>query len=84
MDCGLLSVVSASDLKYIDENEAMALIEKIIETIEKLPKWNGHLYNWYNTITLEPLIPRYISTVDSGKFCRIFIRFKRIFKGKEK
>jgi len=34
----------------------------------KLQKWNGHLYNWYNTNTLEPLIPRYISTVDNGNF----------------
>ena len=83
MDCGLLSVVSASDLKYIDENEAMALIEKIIETIEKLPKWNGHLYNWYNTITLEPLIPRYISTVDSGNFVGYLYVLKEFLKGKK-
>ena len=33
-----------------------------------LKKWNGHLYNWYNIKTLEPLIPRYVSTVDSGNF----------------
>src|SRR5678815_5395046 len=26
----------------------------------------GHLLNWYNTRTLEPLQPRYVSTVDSG------------------
>ena len=31
-----------------------------------LAKWNGHLYNWYNIKTLEPLIPRYVSSVDSG------------------
>ena len=37
-------------------------------SIESLQKWNGHLYNWYNTKTKEPLIPRYISTVDSGNF----------------
>jgi len=40
----------------------------MINTITKLQKWNGHLYNWYNTKTLEPLIPRYISTVDNGNF----------------
>ena len=40
----------------------------MLETINILPKWNGHLYNWYNIKTLEPLIPRYISTVDSGNF----------------
>lgn len=65
---GLLAVVSAFDLNYIDEDKCIGLIEKMIFTIEKLPKWCGHLYNWYNTVTLEPLVPRYISTVDSGNF----------------
>ena len=65
---GLLAVVSAYDLKYIDFNNAIEIIEKMLNTIEKLQKWNGHLYNWYNTKTLEPLTPRYISTVDSGNF----------------
>ena len=40
----------------------------MILVIESLPKWNGHLYNWYQIKTKEPLIPRYISTVDSGNF----------------
>ncbi len=65
---GLLSVASACDLQYIKLEDAINLLEKMIETIEKLQKWNGHLYNWYNTKTLMPLIPRYISTVDSGNF----------------
>ena len=38
------------------------LLEKVITSIDSLPKWNGHLYNWYQTQTKEPLIPRYIST----------------------
>lgn len=65
---GLLAVVSSYDLGYIDEDKCIDLIEKMLFTIEKLPKWCGHLYNWYNTVTLEPLMPRYISTVDSGNF----------------
>ena len=64
----LVSVISAYDLKFIEKEIAINYIIKIIETIEKLPKWNGHLYNWYNIYTLEPLMPRYISTVDSGNF----------------
>ena len=62
----LLAVVSAYDLGYISIKDAIDYIHKIIETINILAKWNGHLYNWYNTKTLEPLIPRYVSTVDSG------------------
>ena len=65
---GLLGVCSSYDLGFIPIEKAMNLIEKMLETIEKLTKWNGHLYNWYNTLTLEPLIPRYVSTVDSGNF----------------
>jgi len=65
---GMLSVISAYDLKYIEQEEARDILSKTLETITKLQKWNGHLYNWYNTNTLEPLIPRYISTVDNGNF----------------
>ncbi len=62
----LISIISSYDLKIIDLEQAISTIEKILETITKLEKWNGHLYNWYNIKTLKPLIPRYVSTVDSG------------------
>ena len=62
----LLAVISAYDLKYIELEKTIDLLEKIINTIESLEKWNGHLYNWYNIKTKEPLYPRYVSTVDSG------------------
>ena len=65
---GMLSIISAYDLKYIELEETIILLNKMLDTILKLQKWNGHLYNWYNTNTLEPLIPRYISTVDNGNF----------------
>lgn len=48
---------------YIEQEKTIELLEKILQTIHELPKWNGHLYNWYNIKTKEPLIPRYISTV---------------------
>lgn len=65
---GLLAIISAYDLDYINLEKTIDLLSKMLETIMKLQKWNGHLYNWYNTQTLEPLIPRYISTVDNGNF----------------
>lgn len=43
-------------------------LERTIDTVERMDKWNGHLYNWYDTTTLEPLPPLYVSTVDSGNF----------------
>lgn len=77
---GLLAVVSAYDLGYVNKDECIDLIEKILFTIEKLPKWCGHLYNWYNTVTLEPLMPRYISTVDSGNFVGYLYTLKSFLK----
>lgn len=51
---------------YISLEKSIDLLNKIIYSIDSLSKWNGHLYNWYNIKTKEPLIPRYVSTVDSG------------------
>ena len=79
---GLLTIISAYDLKFITIDKAITSLENSIDTIEKLDKWNGHLYNWYNTKTLKPLMPRYVSTVDSGNFVRIFIYSKNIFRRK--
>ncbi len=64
----LLAVISAYDLQYITLEKALNLLSKMIVSIESLEKWNGHLYNWYNIKTKEPLTPRYVSTVDSGNF----------------
>ena len=64
----ILSIISAYDLNYIDIDKCINLLNKVIEKIEILDKWNGHLYNWYNIKTLKPLYPRYVSTVDSGNF----------------
>ncbi|MGN1327912.1 MAG: glucoamylase family protein, partial [Clostridia bacterium] len=64
----LLAVVSSYDLGYESFEDTIELLYKMINTICNLTKWNGHLYNWYNIETLEPLIPRYISSVDSGNF----------------
>ncbi len=80
----ILSIMSAYDLKFITLEKCTDMIRKVIETIEKLIKWNGHLYNWYNIKTLEPLKPEYISTVDSGNFVgylyvlRTFLKLKEI------
>ncbi len=64
----ILAVIASYDMGYETLEDTLKRLKNIIETIERLPKWNGHLYNWYNIKTLEPLIPRYISTVDSGNF----------------
>ncbi|MCX8129462.1 MAG: glycosyl transferase [Clostridia bacterium] len=63
---GLLAALIARDMGYIGTYEMTGIISNTVTTMEKMEKWNGHLYNWYDTRTLHPLRPRYISTVDSG------------------
>ena len=62
----LLSCLAARDYGFIDSKELLMRTMKTLETIEKLPKKDGHLYNWYNTQTLTLLGEPFISTVDSG------------------
>ena len=64
----MMAVISANDLGFINYDKTIELLKNILNTVNELQKWNGHLYNWYNTETKEPLYPRYVSTVDSGNF----------------
>ncbi len=62
----LLSTLAARDFGYTGTLEAIERIELTCMTLERLARFRGHFYNWYDTQTLEPLVPQYISTVDSG------------------
>ncbi|NLM84229.1 MAG: hypothetical protein GX189_05910 [Clostridiales bacterium] len=72
----LLSCLAAADLGLCRKEKALSLIAQTLTTVERLPKWNGHLYNWYDTLTLTVLPPAYVSSVDSGNFagCLIALR----------
>ena len=62
----LLSVVSARDFGWISLSEAVTRIDQTVTTIEGMQRFRGHLYNWYETNTLRPMYPPYVSAVDSG------------------
>lgn len=62
----LASAVAAMDMSFIDERECTNFIRRITGTLEVMPRHAGHFYNWYDTRTLAPLSPAFISTVDSG------------------
>ncbi len=64
----LLSVASARDFGWIGVLETVARLEATLDTVQRLEHHRGHLYNWYDTRTLRPLEPKYVSTVDSGNF----------------
>jgi cyclic beta-1,2-glucan synthetase len=63
---GLLATLAAHDLEFIDASELVRRIDQTLTTVERLQKYEGHLLNWYDTRTLAPLPPSYVSTVDSG------------------
>ena len=62
----IISNVIARDFGYITLLEMIERMEKCVAGIEKCEKWHGHMYNWYNTGSLHPLRPEYVSSVDSG------------------
>jgi cyclic beta-1,2-glucan synthetase len=73
---GLLCALAAVDLGLCAKERALFIIAKTLDTLEKLPKWNGHILNWYDTRTLEPLPPRCVSSVDSGNLCGCLIALR--------
>lgn len=62
----LLATVSARDFGWIGLADAVDRLEATVRTLIGLEHHRGHLFNWYDTRTLAPLPPRYVSTVDSG------------------
>ncbi len=64
----LLSTMAARDFGYISSKTMLERLQRTIDGMKKLQQYNGHLYNWYDTESLQPLKPLYVSTVDSGNF----------------
>lgn len=62
----MAATVCACEQGFITPGAAIGRLGRIVEGISKAEKWEGHLYNWYDTTTLAPLEPRYVSSVDSG------------------
>ncbi|MFA4828053.1 MAG: glucoamylase family protein [Thermodesulfovibrionales bacterium] len=66
MGLALLANLSAHDFGYISTGQLIKRTENTFQTMKKLERYRGHFYNWYDTQSLKPLSPLYISTVDSG------------------
>ncbi|WP_421956132.1 GH36-type glycosyl hydrolase domain-containing protein [Polaromonas sp.] len=62
----LLSIACARQFGWLTTAELLKRLQATLATVERLPKHDGHLLNWYQTETLEVLQPAYVSTVDSG------------------
>jgi cyclic beta-1,2-glucan synthetase len=66
MGLSLLANLAAYDFGYISGSEMLKRCNNTISTMLKLERYSGHFYNWYDTLSLLPLHPKYVSTVDSG------------------
>ncbi len=62
----LLANLSACEFGYLTVSQLIERTTKTISTMKKMERYRGHFYNWYDTQSLNPLLPKYISTVDSG------------------
>lgn len=77
---GLMSIISAYDLGFITLEKTIEMLQNMLETIQKLAKWNGHLYNWYNTRKPRTINAKVYFISRQWKFCWIFIHIKNIFR----
>lgn len=71
----LLALAAAHDFGMLDVRQISERAEKTLRTLERLERWRGHFFNWYDLTTLEPIGGRFVSTVDSGNLAASLIVF---------
>jgi cyclic beta-1,2-glucan synthetase len=73
----LLSTLAAHDLGYLGLSALATRLDKTFASLARLDRYHGHFFNWYDTRTLQPLQPTYISTVDSGNLLGCLVALKQ-------
>jgi len=69
----LLSAVAARDFGWAGTIETIERLEAAFASMQKLPRFKGHFFNWYGTGDLHTLDPAYVSSVDSGNLAGYLI-----------
>jgi cyclic beta-1,2-glucan synthetase len=62
----LLANLAAYDFGYLQSGQLLERTSLALRTMAEMGRYKGHFYNWYDTQSLRPLPPLYVSTVDSG------------------
>ena len=73
----LLATVTARDFGWLGLLDMIERLELSLASVLKLERHRGHLLNWYDTRTMQPLEPRYVSTVDSGNLAAHLLALKQ-------
>ena len=73
----LLANLTAYDFGYIGAGELLSRSNHTLQSMLKLERYQGHFYNWYDTLTLLPMQPKYVSTVDSGNLVGHLLTLKQ-------
>ncbi len=68
---------AACELGYLTVPAFVEQTKRTMATALTLPRQHGHFFNWYNTRTLQPDRPRFISTVDSGNLVASLITLRQ-------
>ena len=66
MGLALLANLSAFDFGFLSCGQMMDRTSRALKSMKRMDRYEGHFFNWYDTRTLQPLMPRYVSSVDSG------------------
>jgi cyclic beta-1,2-glucan synthetase len=77
----LLSTAAAHDFGWAGLLDTVERLEATLATMARLQRFRGHFLNWYGTADLEPLEPRYVSTVDSGNLAGHLIALANACEG---
>jgi cyclic beta-1,2-glucan synthetase len=72
----LTSAQSAHDLGFITTADLLVRCRNTVDTLDRLKTYRGHILNWYDTRSLQPLEPQYVSSVDSGNLAASLIALK--------
>ncbi|MCR4925679.1 MAG: hypothetical protein K5917_05255 [Clostridiales bacterium] len=80
----MLCILAAKDFEFISIDEMIKRLSGALKSIEKLEKYEGNLFNWYDVKNLKTLEPRFISSVDSGNFLCCLIALKEGLKAFDK
>jgi cyclic beta-1,2-glucan synthetase len=73
----LLANLAAYDFGYIFTGELITRTHNAFSTMHSLERYQGHFFNWYDTQSLKPLRPLYISSVDSGNLAGHLLTLKQ-------